>query len=144
MTINAAMDAYCRAVGTALDLPKPRKQALLDGLRLELEDRFSPAEDMDPETLYRELGTPRETAEALLESVPQKERDAYRAKKKRRSRWTVAVLAIVAALALVCVGYLWHNGGLVVIETTHYTDGTMPDMPADGEHVVRYHYNQEG
>ena len=49
----------------------------------------------------------------------------------------VAVLAGVLVLVLALAGYLWSNGGLVIIETTHYE--TIPeDFPTGGQGFVTY------
>ena len=68
---------------------------------------------------------------------------AERQRQKRRARIALAVLAAVAVLAICLVVHMWSNGGLVVIETTHYMDGIPEGFPTDGAFQEVYHYNNE-
>lgn len=141
MTREAVIDAYCQAIGRAMELPEGRKQELLDGFRQELVERFSAQAELTEETLCRTAGTPREAAELLMEGVPLEERDRYRCQKRRRNQALVAGLAAALLLLIGLVIHMWSNNGLVVIETTHYVDGVLPeDAPKNGESRTTYHY----
>lgn len=141
MTCEKTIQEYCREVERGLELPRTRRQALLGGLRQELEEKFSPAKELTGEALSREAGTPGETAAFLMESVSEAEKGRYRTQKRRRSRALIAALAAVAVLAVCLVIHMWSNGGLAVIETTHYADSEMPAPAAEGEPWVTYHVN---
>lgn len=141
MTCEKTIQEYCREVERGLELPRTRRQALLGGLRQELEEKFSPAKELTGEALSREAGTPRETAAFLMESVSEAEKGRYRTQKRRRSRALIAALAAVAVLAVCLVIHMWSNGGLAVIETTHYADGIPENFPMGGEGKVTYQYD---
>ena len=47
MTRDEAIGAYCRQTGRVLAAPKDRREELLAGLRQELVERFSGAEELD-------------------------------------------------------------------------------------------------
>lgn len=138
MTREGMIRDYCREVERGLELPRTRRRALLEGLRQELEEKAASAEELTGEELRREAGTPREAASFLMENISQEEQDRYRIQKRRRRRVLIAALATVAVLAACLAIHMWSNGGLVVIETTHYADGIPEDFPR-GE--VRYEYD---
>ena len=132
MTRDEAIGAYCRQTGRVLAAPKDRREELLAGLRQELEERFSGAEELTEGALYQQVGPPRETAEALLESVP-----------TQRELWTrvlVILMAVVTAASLVYAAYTWSTGGTAIITTTHY-ESVPEDFPTGGQGTVEYHYN---
>ena len=47
---------------------------------------------------------------------------------------TLLILSVLIVLALGIAGYLFANGGVVTIETTHYADGIPEGFPIAGEH----------
>ena len=53
MTRDEAIGAYCRQTGRVLAAPKDRREELLAGLRQELEERFSGAEELTEGALYQ-------------------------------------------------------------------------------------------
>ena len=140
MTRDEAIGAYCRQTGRVLAAPKDRREELLAGLRQELEERFSGAEELTEGALYQQVGPPRETAEALLESVPTRERARYRAQRELWTRVLVILMAVVTAASLVYAAYTWPTGGTAIITTTHY-ESVPEDFPTGGQGTVEYHYN---
>ena len=86
------------------------------------------------------MGPPRETAEALLESVPTRERARYRAQRELWTRVLVILMAVVTAASLVYAAYTWSTGGTAIITTTHYENGFPDDLPRN---EVIYHFDTE-
>ena len=140
MTRDEAIGAYCRQTVRVLAAPKDRREELLAGLRQELEERFSGAEELTEGALYQQVGPPRETAEALLESVPTRERARYRAQRELWTRVLVILMAVVTAASLVYAAYTWSTGGTAIITTTHYENGFPDDLPRN---EVIYHFDTE-
>ncbi len=142
MTGETAINTYYREVKRAVELPRNRKRDILNGFRQELTERFSTGSEVSDEAIYREAGTPQETAMLLMEGIPQEERDRYRRQKRRRTCALIAGLAAALLLVIGLVVHMWSNNGLVVIETTHYEDGVLPeDFPMGGEGRVIYQYD---
>lgn len=102
MTYDAALRAYCRSVGGALRLNKQWKQEILEGLRRELEERFSGAETLTLEEINAEIGAYDEVANELMENVPLEERERYLTRQKRVSRIVLItfILLFVASVAI--------------------------------------------
>ena len=96
--------SYIRQVGRELELPRRQRRALLDGLRLELEERFP--EEAGSEEILAQVGSPAETARSLLEGVSPETCEQYRAQKRRRIRCAVAVLAMLLVAAIGTAIYL--------------------------------------
>ena len=115
MSRKSAIDGYCHSVDKALELPKHHRCQLLAGLKCELKEPFK-------------------VAKALAESVPEEEQTRYLKRKRSMIRMTLLILSVLIVLALGIAGYLFANGGVVTIETTHYADGIPEDFPIAGEH----------
>lgn len=143
MSCDAAIRAYCQEVEQRLDLPPRQRRALLAGLRQELDERFASAPELTVEDLRRQVGPPEEVMSTLMEGVDPEEQALYRTRKKRRTRALIVALAAVLVVAVCLVIHMWSNGGLVVIETTHYMDGIPEGFPTDGVFQEVYHYNNE-
>lgn len=90
--------AYVRQVGRELDLPRWKKRVLLHGLQGELEERLS--EGLGTGTGLDKVGSPKEIADTLLESVDLEERKRYHAVKLFRFRCIVTALAMLLALSV--------------------------------------------
>lgn len=90
--------AYVRQVGRKLDLPQRKKRALLQGLQEELEERLS--EGLGTGTGLDKVGSPKEIADTLLESVDLEERKRYNAVKLFRFRCIVTALVILLILSI--------------------------------------------
>lgn len=138
MACDAAIRSYCREAERKLELPSGRRKTLLAGLQQELKERFSSEGDLTLRDICEEVGSPEDTAATLMESVSLEERERYRMQKRWKIRGLIAALAVIAVLALGLIAHMWSNGGLVVIETTHYVDGFPEDLPM-GE--VHYDYD---
>lgn len=91
-----ATTAYCQAVEKKLELPRPQRRRLLDGLRQELAERQPDSAAWD--ALVRDLGEPEETAAALMESVSPETVAGYRRKKRKALQAAIAGLAILLVL----------------------------------------------
>lgn len=141
VTGDLAIQAYCREAEQTMELPTRRRRTLLAGLRQELEERFASKADLSLQDICDVVGSPEDSAAALMESVPWEEHACYRAQKRRKLRVLVAVLAAVMTLALCYALYMRATGGTVIIETTHYVEGIPEDFPTSGEGTVTYHYN---
>ena len=100
MTYDAALRAYCRSVGGALRLNKQWKEEILEGLRRELEERFSGAETLTLEELNAELGAYDEVANELMENVPLEERERYLTRQKRVSRIVLITFILLFAASV--------------------------------------------
>lgn len=100
MQRNPVIRAYCRQVGKALDLPRAHRHRLLECLERELEERFSSTTGLTLETLYLNVGSPDESAAALLECVDEKECTQYQSQRKLLIRAAFATL-IVVLIALI-------------------------------------------
>lgn len=100
---------YCSQVGKSLCCRRLHKKQLLSGLKQELEERtFS--EPVTLQELYDEVGTPGVVAEQLMESVDPTEREAFA--RRRKLRPVLILLAVIAVLVSITVGYLiyWERG----------------------------------
>ena len=135
MSCDAAIRSYCQEVR--------QRRELLVALRQELKDRFLSEPALTLEEICQEVGPPEETTATLMEGVEPEALARYRARRGRKIRGLVIVLAAVAVLAVCLVVHMWRNGGLVVIETTHYEEGLPEDFPMGGEDswVERYYYH---
>lgn len=99
--------SYIRQVGRELKLPRRRKRAPLNGLRLEMEEQF--LEGVGPETLLAQMGGPAETARSLLEGVQPEEQRRYHAVRRRRAGCVIAALAVFLAASVGALLYLDAN-----------------------------------
>lgn len=90
--------SYVKQVSRELKLPRRRKRALLDGLRLELEEQFP--EGTRPEILLTQVGQPAKTARVLLEGVQPEEHERYRTVSRWRMGCVIAVLALLLAVSV--------------------------------------------
>jgi len=131
---KSAIDGYCHSVDKALELPKHHRCQLLAGLKCELKERFPLTVNPTEAQLYAEIGEPFKVAKALAESVPEEEQTRYLKRKRSMIRMTLLILSVLIVLALGIAGYLFANGGVVTIETTHYADGIPEGFPIAGEH----------
>lgn len=95
---------YVRQVGRELKLPRRRKRALLDGLRLELEEQFP--EGADQKTLLARVGQPAETAGSMLEGVQPEEQRRYQTVRRRRAVCIIAALVLLLAASMGSLLYL--------------------------------------
>lgn len=125
---------YIRRVGQAMELPRRQKQTLLNGLRLELEER-APGE--------AELDRPEDVAEELLSTCDSATLVQVR-RRKTVLRWFVAgFLVLVTLAALAYAVYTNYTGGYLTITTTIYTTEPIPTPPDEeiGEFTVIYAYD---
>ena len=95
MSCNPVIRTYCQQVGRALELPRVYKRRLLDGLELELEERFSSEAGLTLETLCKNAGLPKESAAALMECVDERERTQYQMQRKLFARAAIIGLTIL-------------------------------------------------
>lgn len=90
-------DAYLKEVAKGLELPKPLRRQLLNGLRQELEEG----------TCISELEPPAVMAAQLMESVDGGIKARYRRRRRYAARITIAALVVLLA---VVIGYFAHLG----------------------------------
>ena len=100
MTYDAALRAYCRSVGGALRLNKQWIEEIMEGLRRELEERFSGAETLTLEEINAEIGAYDEVANELMENVPLEERERYLTRQKRVSRIVLITFILLFAASV--------------------------------------------
>ncbi len=106
MPRNSVIRAYCQRVGKALELPRKPKRNLLKGLEKELEDRFSSVDGLTLEALCMAVGTPEESAAALMECIDEKERIQYRTRCRRIAKFAIVGLVILSILVTAYFTYM--------------------------------------
>lgn len=113
---NDPISRYCRRVGRQLSCTKSHKKELLSGLRDELmEKRLS--EPLTKETLYAAVGTPKEIAAQLMESLDPAEIGKARTQKRRV---LVVILSAVLLAVFLLIGYYIHR--LKTSEPVYYKE----------------------
>lgn len=73
---------------------------MLDGLERELEEHFSCKSGLTLETLYKDAGSPEESAVALMDCVDERTRTQCRSRQKRLARLLITGLAALAAIII--------------------------------------------
>ena len=132
-------ERYLRSVQALLDCPEAERERLLRRQESAMTAYLADEPEATEADLLAAFGTPEDCAARLLAECDPAALAAERGRKRRRSRALAAVLAVLLVLALALAGYLWSNGGLVIIETTHYE--TIPeDFPTGGMGSVTYEY----
>ena len=106
MSCNPVIRAYCQQVGKALELPRIYKRRLLNGLELELEERFSSEVELTLETLCNDAGSPEESASALMECVDEKEQKKYRSRQKLFTMLIIIFLLVFAVVVIIYSAYM--------------------------------------
>lgn len=135
-------ESYLRSVRSLLECPAPERERLLARLERAVSTYLEDAPDAAEADLIANFGAPEDCAARLLAECAPAAVDAERQRRKRRNRVLIAVLAAVLVVAVCLVIHMWSNGGLVVIETTHYVDGIPEDFPTGGEGSITYHYDE--
>lgn len=130
-------DNYLRSVAALLDCPRAERARLLARLEKAVDAYLEDQPEAGEADLAAAFGAPEDRAAQLLAECAPVSLASERQRKRRRNRILVALLAALLVLSLILAGYLWSNGGLVIIETIHYE--TIPeDFPANGESSVTY------
>lgn len=106
MPCNPAIRAYCQQVGKALELPRIYKRRLLNGLELELEERFSSEAELTLEALCRDAGSPEESASALMECVDEKEQKKYHSRQRLLTMLLIIFLLVFAVVVSIYSAYM--------------------------------------
>ena len=96
---------YLRQVGRRLYCAKEEKVQLLDGLRAEMADVFSPGETLTVAKLSARLGTPADVAAELQGALSDGE--AGRRLKRRHRRLGCGLTACVLVIALLVGWLVW-------------------------------------
>lgn len=130
-------EKYLRSVGRLLDCSSAERKRLLERLGNAVDAYLEDAPNAGEAELRENFGAPEVCAARLLEECDPAEMADIRRRRTRRSRILVAVLAALLALAVGVAAYLWSNGGLVIIETTHYENG-FPDDIHRGQIIYDY------
>lgn len=135
-------ETYLQSVRSLLDCPASERERLMARLEGAVSAYLEDVPDAAEGDLIANFGAPEDCAAQLLEECAPAAVAAERQRQKRRARIALAVLAAVLVVAVCLVIHMWSNGGLVVIETTHYTDGIPEWFPTDGEGSITYHYDE--
>ena len=106
MSCNPVIRAYCQQVGKTLELPRIYKRRLLNGLELELEERFSSEVELTLETLYRDIGSPEESASALMECVDKKELKKYHSQQRLLTMLLIIFLLVFVVVVIIYSAYI--------------------------------------
>lgn len=133
-------EKYLRSVGKLLDCSPAERKRLLERLGNAVDAYLEDAPDADETELMENFGSPEVCAARLLEECDPAALADIRRKRKCRNRILVAVLLVLLVLAVGVAAYLWSNGGLVIIETTHYENGFPEDIQWD---QVIYDYEDQ-
>lgn len=128
---------YLRSVGALLDCPGKERERLLGRLEDAIDAYLEDAPDAGKTELIENFGAPEVCAARLLEECDPAALADVRRRRKRRNRILVAALVVLLALAVGVAACLWSNGGLVIIETTHYENG-FPDDILRGQVIYDY------
>lgn len=138
-------EAYLHSVRSLLDCPEEEKARLMNRLNGAVSAYLEDHPDSTQEHLLQAFGSPEDCAAGLLEECTPTVVVARKKKRQHMRLWLV-ILGVLLALALALVGYLWSNGGLVIIEHTHYVDGIPEGFPMgnSGDITVTYHDNKYG
>ena len=115
-------ERYLRQVGRRLYCAKEEKARLLDGLRAEVADVFSPGETLTAAKLSARLGAPADVAAELQAAVPDGEAER---RLKRRHRWLWCGLAACIVIIALMAGYFYWASNFdkhYVIETEVFVD----------------------
>ena len=135
-------ELYLRSVRNLLDCPTAERDQLMKRLSNAVATYLEDYPDAKLEQLIQAFGTPEICASQLLDDCQPAVVVETRQKKHQRMRVGMIILAIFLSLALLVAGYLWSNGGLVIIEHTHYADGIPEDFPTGGEGTVVYDFDE--
>ena len=98
---------YLRQVGRRLYCAKEEKVQLLDGLRAEMADVFSPGETLTVAKLSARLGTPADVAAELQGALSDGE--AGRRLKRRHRRLWCGLVACIVIIALMAGYFYWAS-----------------------------------
>ena len=112
-------EAYLKEVAKGLELPKPLRRQLLDGLRQELEEG----------TCISELEPPAVMAAQLMESVDSGIKARYRRRRRYAARITIAALIVLLA---VVIGYFAHLERTQVVRAEEHITVGEP-VPLEGD-----------
>lgn len=130
---------YLQSVRSLLDCPAAERERLMARLGRAVSAYLEDAPEASEADLAENFGSPENCAARLLEECGPGPAAAERRRRGRRARIVLAVLAVVAALAACLVIHMWKNGGLVVIEHSHYEEKFSDDLPK-GEVIYDYGY----
>lgn len=135
-------ELYLRSVRKLLDCPAAKRDRLMKRLSDAVTTYLEDYPDAKLEQMIQAFGTPEICASQLLDDCQPAVVVNARQKKHRRMRAGMIILAIFLSLTLLAAGYLWSNGGLVIIEHTHYADDIPENFPTDGEGSIEYHFDE--
>lgn len=121
-------EKYLRSVGKLLDCSSAERKRLLERLGNAVDAYLEDTPGAGETELMENFGSPEVCAARLLEECDPAVVADVRRRRKRRNRILVAVLTVLLALAVGVAVYLWSNGGLVIVETTHYENGFPEDI----------------
>lgn len=129
---------YLDSVQALLDCPQGERERLLARLGQAVAAYLEDVPEAGERELVANFGTPAACAAQLMEECDPGAVAAERRKKKKRHRITVAVLAMLLAVSLGLVAYLWANGGLVIIRMGKAVPESIRNLP---DNQVTYNYD---
>ncbi len=130
-------EQYLQSVRKLLDCPREEKERLLSRLDRALTAYLEDFPEAGNTDLAANFGTPDECVVRLLEECAPATIAAQRQKKVHRQRILTVTLALLLAAALCFAGYLWSNGGLVIIQSGRDVPDALRNLP---QGQVTYNY----
>lgn len=131
-------ERYLQSVHALLDCPAGERERLVSRLGQAVSAYLDDVPGAGETELVANFGTPEDCAARLMEECAPEAVAAERRKKKKRHRITVAVLAVLLAVAVGVAAYLWSNGGLVIIRLRDPDLNFWESLPSNG---VIYDYD---
>ena len=132
-------ERYLHSVRILMDCPSREKEHLLSRLSNAITVYLGDVPEASESDIVSNFGTPEECAARLLDECTPAALATERQKKSRSHRTFMTVLAVLLAVALGFVMYLWSNGGLVIIQTNDRAPTFWNDYPP--EHII-YSYDE--
>lgn len=113
-------ESYLQSVRFLLDCPSAERERLMAQLSGAVAAYLEDTPEATEADLIANFGTPEDCAAWLLEDCDPEVMAAERRRRRRFMRICITVLFALLIVAGCILFHMWKNGGLVVIETTHY------------------------
>ena len=132
-------ERYLHSVRNLLDCPSKEKGRLLQRLDNAVATYLEDVPDAGEPDLIAVFGTPEDCAARLMDECTPGAVAAERGKRNRRHRILTAVLAVLLVIVVGIAVYLWSNGGLVIIQSSHSMPDSLRNLP---QGQVTYSYEE--
>lgn len=129
---------YLQSVRALLDCPPAEKERLLSRLGNAITTYLEDVPEADEADLVANFGAPEDCATRLLEECTPEAVTKERQRKIFRYHIWVTILVMLLAFALGVAAYLWSNGGLIIIQSSHTIPNSLRDLP---QGQVTYNYD---